>query len=69
MDIDSIVLDVRNKTYDYANEMTSIYSKGLEYIEKETNSTKNMNRLKSKVKNISTGGITTGNFLKGIKEI
>ncbi len=27
-----------------------------------------MNRLKSKIKIISTGGITTGNFLKGIKE-
>lgn len=69
MGIDCIVLDIRNKTYDYANEMTSIYSKGLEYIEKEINTTKNMNLLKSKVKNISTGGITTGNFLKGIKEI
>jgi len=69
MGIDSIVLDVRNKTYDYANEMTSIYIKGLEYIEKGINTTKNMNLLKSKVKNISTGGITTGNFLKGIKEI
>ena len=68
MGINSIVLDLRNKTYDYANEMTSIYCKGLEYIEKEINTTKNMNRLKIKVKNISTGGITTGNFLKGIKE-
>ena len=66
--IDSIVLDVRNKTYDYAKEMTSIYCKGLEYIEKEINTTKNMNRLKSKIKIVSTGGITTGNFLKGIKE-
>jgi len=66
--IDSIVLDVRNKTYDYANEMTSIYSKGLEYIGKEINTTRNINRLKSKIKTISTGGITTGNFLKGIKE-
>jgi putative protease len=48
--------------------MTSIYFKGLEYIENEINTTKNMNRLKSMIKNISTGGITTGNFLKGIKE-
>ena len=48
--------------------MTSIYCKGLEYIEKEINTSKNMNRLKSKIKIISTGGITTGNFLKGIKE-
>ena len=48
--------------------MTSIYFKGLEYVEKEVNTTKNLNRLKIKVKNISTGGITTGNFLKGIKE-
>jgi U32 family peptidase len=67
MGIDNIVLDLRNKTYDYANEMTSIYLKGLEYIEKETNTPKNMNQLKSKIKIISTGGITTGNFLKGVK--
>ncbi len=66
--INSIVLDLRNKTYDYANEMASIYCKGLEYVEKEVNTTKNLNQLKIKVKNISTGGITTGNFLKGIKE-
>jgi U32 family peptidase len=66
--INSIVLDLRNKTYDYANQMTSIYSKGLEYIEKEISTTKNMNRLKIKIKNISTGGITTGNFLTGVKE-
>ncbi len=49
-------------------KMTSIYSKGLGYIENEINTERNINRLKSKIKLISTGGITTGNFLKGIKE-
>ena len=35
----------------------------------EIQTTKNMNRLNiRRLKIISTGGITTGNFLKGIKE-
>ena len=66
--IDSVVLDLRNKTYDYAREMTSIYLNGIEYIEKEINTAKNMDQLKAMIKSISTGGITTGNFLKGIKK-
>jgi U32 family peptidase len=68
MGIDSIVVDVRNKPYDYAKKMTSIYSKGLGYIENDLNTDRNINRLKSQIKLISTGGITTGNFLKGVKE-
>ena len=63
-----VVVDVRNKTYDYAKDMVSIYRKGLEYIEMGVINQKKMNQLKSRIKNISTGGITTGNFLKGIKE-
>ena len=66
--INCIVVDLRTKTYHYARDMISIYKKGLEYINRKENSGKNMNRLKSKIKIISTGGITTGNFLKGIKE-
>jgi U32 family peptidase len=66
--IDGVVVDARNKTYDYAKDMTSIYCEGLEYSEKGINTRKNLNQLKSKIKIISTGGITTGNFLKGVKE-
>jgi putative protease len=66
--MDGIVVDLRNKTYAYANEVTYIYSKGLEYTEMGISTEKNMDHLKSKIKDISTGGITTGNFLKGIKE-
>ena len=66
--VDCVVVDVRNKTYDYAKDMTRIYRTGLEYIEMGVMNQKNMNQLKSQIKNISTGGITTGNFLKGIKE-
>ena len=68
MGINSIVVDLRTKTYHYSRDMISIYKNGLEYINRKENSGKNMNRLKSKIKIISTGGITTGNFLKGIKE-
>lgn len=68
MGVNGIVVDLRNKTNDYAKEICSIYCKGLEYIEKGINTEKNMNKLKSKIKGISTGGITTGNYLKGVKE-
>jgi len=68
MGIDGIIVDLRNKPYDYAKKMTSIYSKGLGYIENDFNTNRNINRLKSQIKLISTGGITTGNFLKGVKE-
>lgn len=68
LDMDGIVVDLRNKTYEYANEITSIYNTGLKYTEMGMSTEKNMNQLKSKIKAISTGGITTGNFLKGIKD-
>ncbi len=68
MGINSIVVDLRTKTYQYSRDMITIYKNGLEYINRKENSGKNMNRLKSKIKIMSTGGITTGNFLKGIKE-
>ena len=66
--MDCIVIDLRSKTYHYARDMTLIYKKGLEYIKRKESSGKNMNKLKSEIKAISTGGITTGNFLKGTKE-
>ncbi|MDD3985714.1 MAG: U32 family peptidase, partial [Methanobacterium sp.] len=66
--IGCVVIDLRSKTYHYARDMILIYKKGLEYIKRKENSGKNMNKLKSEIKAISTGGITTGNFLKGIKE-
>ena len=62
MGINSIVVDARNKSYDYAKKMTSIYSKGLRYIEMEGITEGNVNRLKSKIKLISTGGIQLENF-------
>jgi len=68
MGVDGVVIDLRNKTYDYAKDMVSIYHEGFKYIESGFNTQKNMNRLKNKIKDISCGGITTGNFLKGIKE-
>jgi len=63
--INSIVVDARNKTCDYAQNMISIYRQGLDSVETGTS---NMNNLKNKIKSMSTGGITVGNFMKGIKE-
>ena len=66
--IDGIVVDARSKTHDYARDMISTYQKGLYYVENDINTTKNLTTLKNKIKNMSTGGITVGNFIKGIKE-
>ena len=69
MGIEGIVLDLRNKTFAYSKEMSTIYGIGLDYIENENYSIKRINGLKNKIKNISTGGITTGNYLKGVKDV
>jgi hypothetical protein len=34
----------------------------------DVNTPRKLNQLKSEIKHISTGGITTGNFLTGIKD-
>ncbi len=66
--IGSIVVDARSKTHDYARDMISTYKKGLYYVENDSNTAKNLTILKNKIKTMSTGGITVGNFIKGIKE-
>lgn len=67
MGINSIVVDARIKTCQYARDIISIYSNGLKMVEKGVNMKKNLNVMKSKIKKLSTGGITSGSFLHGTK--
>lgn len=67
MGVDSIVIDARGKTRAYTIEMVSTY---VEAVAKTFNKVKGLKKIlktyKNKVKEISTGGITTRNFLRGV---
>lgn len=60
----ALKIDARNKTSSYANLMVKYYIQGLNFKEINENNIHKLNILKNKVKKISGGGITTGNFLK-----
>jgi U32 family peptidase len=67
--LDSLVIDSRAKPAKYAKKMVSIYQDGLEKTIKRSPRLKNeLVNLKKKVKKISNGGITTGNFLRGVED-
>jgi U32 family peptidase len=66
---DSLVIDTRAKPAKYAKKMVSIYQQGLEKtIKKGPSLINELLNLKKKAKKISNGGITTGNFLRGVEE-
>lgn len=67
MGINSIVVDARIKTYKYARDMISIYNDTLKRVENDIHGKENLKMMKSKIKKISTGGITSGSFLHGTK--
>jgi putative protease len=62
------VIDTRAKPAKYAKKMVSIYQQGLKKtIKKGPNLYDELLNLKKKAKKISNGGITTGNFLRGVE--
>ncbi|MCE5215174.1 MAG: DUF3656 domain-containing protein [Methanobacterium sp.] len=68
MGIQHLIIDTRNKPRKYAEKMISYYLKGLDFLDKNQGNLKSLYELKNKVKKISQGGITTGNFIKGLSE-
>ena len=67
--IDTIIIDARGRTKKYAQDMSSIYKRAIEIgAKKDPKSKRELNDLKNKAKKISLGGITTGNFLRGVEE-
>ncbi len=69
MGFNSLVIDSRNKPPDYAHTMVSSYQKALEFTTNGEPQLENkLHSLKNKVKKISNGGITTGNFLRGVHD-
>ena len=67
--INRLVIDGRNKTAKYVQDMLSLYQEALQLtIRKDPNLDKKLYSLKKRVKKRSNGGITTGNFLRGVSE-
>jgi putative protease len=68
--LNSLVIDSRSKPEDYVRNMLSLYLEALELTTHtdDPNLHDKLRVLKKRVKKISNGGITTGNFLRGVKE-
>lgn len=69
MGINGLIMDMRTKGYEYSKEMSSIYSDHLNHVLNGDNSKKMLKKYKSRIKKISTGSITTGNYFKGVKDV
>lgn len=64
-----VAVDARGRTEKYAQEMAEIYLKAIEITAKDASSLKDdLAALKEEARRRSLGGITTGHFLKGLKE-
>ncbi|WP_414468274.1 U32 family peptidase [Methanobacterium sp. ACI-7] len=68
MEINSIILDLQGRTEEYAAHICSIYNKVVDLDFNSKNQKNNLKKLKNDSKSIALGGITTGNFIRGITE-
>ena len=67
--LNGIAIDARGRTGKYAREMAEIYQEAIGLTEKKGPDLKTaLGALKEKAKAISLGGITTGHFIKGLRD-
>jgi putative protease len=67
--IHDVVIDARGRTRAYARDMTRLYSQTIQLAESGVRSAdRQFGHLKDAVKRRSLGGITTGHFIRGLKE-
>ena len=68
--LDTVSVDGRHKTYDYASAVVKAYKEGLRAVNEESRSGRalenELDDLKKKVAKISQGGITEGHFRRGV---
>ncbi|MBQ3718920.1 MAG: U32 family peptidase [Methanomicrobium sp.] len=68
--LDTVSVDGRHKTYDYASAVVKAYKEGLRAVNYESRSGRalesELDDLKKKVAKISQGGITEGHFRRGV---
>lgn len=69
MGVSGLIMDMRIKGYEYSKEISLVYSVHLNHVLSRNDSKKMLKQYKSQIKAISTGGITTGNYLKGVKDV
>ncbi|MTK63764.1 MAG: U32 family peptidase [Methanobacterium sp.] len=69
MGINGLIIDMRTKGYEYSKDMSLVYNAQLNHVLSGNDSNKMLKQFKSRIKTISTGGITTGNYLKGVKDV
>jgi putative protease len=67
--LDGMAIDARNRTGNYAREMAGIYREAIGLTKKGGPDLKtDLTSLKEKAREISLGGITTGHFVKGLRD-
>ena len=67
--LDSLIIDARNKPADYIRNILSIYHEALKLtVDDDPKLGDRLDFLKDRVRKISNGGITTGNFIRGTKD-
>jgi putative protease len=69
MGMDGVAVDARGRTAKYAREMTEVYLKAIDLVKRGgLELDRDLWALKEEARARSLGGITTGHFLKGLKE-
>jgi len=67
--LDGLAIDARGRTEKYALDMTEIYLKAIKSMESgEGYTEKNLQALKERIRPMVIGGMTSGHFIKGLKE-
>jgi putative protease len=67
--LDGIAIDARGRTGKYAREMSLVYQEAIDLTEKGgATLERDLESLKEKARAISLGGITTGHFIKGLRD-
>jgi putative protease len=67
--ISEVIIDTRQRTTDYARDMTGIYKKAIALVHDGIKtSDKRFELLKGTVKLYALGGITAGHYIRGLKE-
>jgi collagenase-like PrtC family protease len=67
LNVDGMVIDVRSKPSKYTKKILSFYQKALkETLKSSPQLNYILKELKDQIKDVSAGGITRGNFKRGI---
>jgi putative protease len=68
--ITDIAIDARHRTPSYTGKMAALYREAVEITCNKTGGSCKaaLNRLKEQVKEVAIGGITTGHFIRGLRE-